>query len=102
MKNALAVLQFFKEIGIDLVLIVAGIFGGFVFVNKTDKLSTKQKIGTVISGGLTANYVTPLVADWMNLSENSLYGIAFFLGYGGLKLVEKLFLHFQDSITQKS
>lgn len=80
-----------KYFGIDVILFIAGLAGGITFLTKSPKLTKLQKFSSVLSGGFTANYLTPLVADWIHLSENALYGLAFLLGYGGLKSVETIF-----------
>lgn len=94
-------IQVLKDFGIDVILIIAGFAGGIAFIHKGGKLTRLQKISTVLSGGLTANYLTPLVAEWFNLSTNTLYGIAFILGYGGLKSVEICFKVFQSKFSKQ-
>ncbi len=85
-------MKFLQSIGIELVLLLAGIAGGFVSLTSKPKNMTRmQQIGTVISGGLTANYLTPLVAEWGGFSEQALYGLAFALGYSGMKSLELVF-----------
>lgn len=80
-----------RQLGFDTILFTAGLAGGITFLTKGQKLTKLQKLSSVISGGFTANYLTPVVADWINLSDNALYGLAFLLGYGGLKSVESIF-----------
>lgn len=77
----------FKIIGFHLSLIIAGIAGAFVS-NSIKKLSIMERAFSVISGGLIANYVTPVIVDLMNLSISTSNGIAFLMGYMGLKAVE--------------
>jgi uncharacterized membrane protein len=79
--------NFFNSLGFDITFI-AGIAGGIVSLTKQKDLSFKESLIAVLSGGFTANYLTPLVAEWLNFSEKTLYGIAFLLGYTGLKTVE--------------
>ncbi|MHA3788315.1 hypothetical protein ACX0HA_08915 [Flavobacterium hauense] len=95
----LAFTQILKDMGIDVIIILAGFCGGYVFINKSAKLTRLQKVSTILSGGLTANYLTPVVADWFNLSDNILGGIAFLLGYSGLKGVELIFIAFKSKIN---
>jgi dihydroorotate dehydrogenase len=78
----------FTKIGIDIVLFVAGLAGAIVSLTKNNKMNTFERFIVVFSGGLSANYLTPLTAEWFNLSEKTLYGLAFLIGYGGLKTVE--------------
>lgn len=79
----------FKFIGFHLSLVIAGIAGAFVS-NSIKKLSVMERIFSVVSGGLIANYVTPIIVDIMNLSISTSNGIAFLMGYMGLKAVEIL------------
>jgi hypothetical protein len=90
-----------REWGIDLPLIMAGFSGGFATLIKNKALSWSQKTTVLGAGGLSANYVTPLLADFINLSQNSYLGLAFFVGFGGLKLVEKMFEKIEEKINKK-
>ncbi|WP_417366908.1 hypothetical protein [Flavobacterium beibuense] len=91
-----------KESGIDMFFLIAGMAGGFAFLNKTKNLNWKQKFTSVLSGGFTANYLTPIVGHWLDLDNNMLYGAAFLLGYGGLKSVEAVFILFQNKLGNDS
>lgn len=81
-----------KEIGIDLALILAGLFGGVAFLSKPNEMTKGQKVLTVFAGVGTANYLTPVVLYISRLPDHFGYGIAFVLGYMGLKAVEYLIL----------
>ncbi|RZK79345.1 MAG: hypothetical protein EOO85_03925 [Pedobacter sp.] len=87
-----SIVNTFKEYGIDLIVFTAGIAGGIAVLTKSTKLNRFQKFTTVLSGGFTANYLTPVAAHWLTLSDKAIYGVAFLLGYGGLKSVEALYL----------
>lgn len=89
-----------RYFGFDIILFLAGIAGGIAFLTKNPKLTTWQKFTSVLSGGFTANYLTPLVGKWFLLSDDTLYGIAFLLGYGGLKSVEGIYLVFSNKIKK--
>lgn len=86
-------MSFFKSLGFDITFI-AGIAGAIASLTKQKGISRKEQIIIVLSGGFTANYLTPLTAEWLNFSDNFsdkiLYGIAFLLGYSGMKAVETL------------
>lgn len=94
----LSAVQLLKDFGFDIILFIAGTAGAITFLTKSPKLNRLQKFTTVLSGGCTANYLTPLVANWFNLSDKTLYGIAFLLGYGGLKLLEKIYSLFEKKL----
>lgn len=81
-------IQFFKQLGFEASLFLAGMSGAFVFLTANQKMNKMQRFLTILSGGLSANYLTPLVANWVNLGNSVIYGISFLLGYSGLKTVE--------------
>jgi hypothetical protein len=63
-------------------------------------MSNTQRFLTTLSGGLSANYLTPIVANWFNLDPSVLYGIAFLLGYSGMKSVELILSIFQNKVKK--
>ena len=84
-------LEYLKEIGIDVPLIMAGFSGGFATLLRNKSLKWSEKAVVLGSGGMSANYITPLLADFLKVSENTFLGLAFFVGFGGLKFVEYIF-----------
>ncbi|MFP9114936.1 hypothetical protein ACLI1A_13450 [Flavobacterium sp. RHBU_3] len=88
-----------KYFGLEAPFIIAGLAGGITFISKNSSLSKWQKFLSVVSGGFAANYLTPIVAEWMDLTDKVLYGIAFLLGYGGLKSIEWIFLIFSGNLN---
>lgn len=91
----LEVLKWFKSIGFELGLILAGLAGAFVNLTKSKKLTFVERVVVVVSGGLTANYLTPVLLNFLDANNSIKYGLAFILGYMGLKAVEYLidFMH---------
>ncbi len=77
-----------KMMGFELVLMIAGFMGALVNVSRDKNLTVIEKALTVISGGLIANYITPLILDWIKAGDSARYGLAFIMGYMGLKSVE--------------
>jgi hypothetical protein len=77
-----------KCLGIEVPIFIAGSSGAIVFLTKTTKMTKTQQFLTILAGGLSANYLTPLVGDWLGLEIKVLYGLAFLLGYSGMKSVE--------------
>jgi hypothetical protein len=84
-------LEYLKELGIDVPLIMAGFSGGFATLLRNKSLKWSEKAVVLGSGGMSANYITPLLADFLKVSENTFLGLAFFVGFGGLKFVEYIF-----------
>jgi hypothetical protein len=82
---------FLEEIGINLVQSVAGLFGALLMVGKKSALNVKETLFAIVTGVASANYLTPVVVDFLKISgtqyEN---GIAFVLGFVGLKGVETI------------
>jgi hypothetical protein len=89
-----------KYIGIEATTFIAGMSGAVVFLTKSNKMTKYQQFLTVLSGGLSANYLTPIVGQWLNLPNNVLYGIAFLLGYSGMKSVEILINNFYTKLRK--
>jgi hypothetical protein len=84
-------LEYLKELGIDVPITMAGFSGGFATLLKNKTLKWSEKAVVLGSGGMSANYITPLLASFLNISEDTFLGLAFFVGFGGLKFVEYLF-----------
>lgn len=82
------VMKWFKEFGIELVLFLAGLLGAFVNMAKTKNLTMFERFTAVLSGGIIANYVTPIFINILNLKPSVSNGMAFIVGYMGLKAVE--------------
>lgn len=86
------------DFGIDIALIIAGMFGSLLMISKKNNLNIKASFFGIISGTLAANYLTQVAVDMFQLTGRSQYGIAFLLGYFGLKGVETLFEKYQNKI----
>jgi len=82
--------DFLETLGINITLAIAGFIGSLIWATTTDDKSIKKGLIGIFSGTFCANYITPLVIDVFNLGEESQFGVAFVLGYTGLKGVERL------------
>lgn len=80
--------HFIKGIGIDIILAMAGFFGALVSISREKQMSTIQRVISVLSGVGCANYLTPLLCSFINVSDNTKSSIAFLIGYLGLKSIE--------------
>jgi hypothetical protein len=47
---------------------------------------------------MAANYLSPVLIEWFNLTGSSQYGTAFIVGFGGLKVVEAFYDKFFNKI----
>ena len=81
--------EFLETIGINITLVLAGLIGSLIMVSGDSAKNIKSSLLGIASGTLLANYVTPLVVESLGLGDKSQFGIAFLLGYFGLKGVEK-------------
>ncbi len=97
----MTIIEALKFIGIEAPVFMAGSSGAIVFLTKNNKMTKMQQFCTVMSGGLSANYLTPLVGEWLNLDNKVLYGVAFLLGYSGMKGVELVIMELKKRLTSK-
>jgi hypothetical protein len=78
-----------ETIGIDLTLMFTGMMGSVLMATKKNAWDLKRSVIGIISGMLSANYLTQIFIEVFELEGRSQYGVAFLLGYFGLKGVEK-------------
>jgi hypothetical protein len=78
-----------KDYGIDIGLLVSGLFGAVLLTSKGSAMNLTRTVGSLIGGAASANYITPIVMHLANLDNSKYqYGIAFLLGFLGLRGVE--------------
>lgn len=78
-----------KQYGIDVGLLISGLFGAILLTSKTGALNLTRTISSLIAGAASANYITPVIISITKLDETHYhYSIAFLLGFLGLKGVE--------------
>lgn len=77
-----------EHIGINIGLVIAGLFGSFLSVSVNPELNNWQRGTVMVAGSMSANYITPLILSLIKLNEGVEYGLAFIVGFGGLKFVE--------------
>jgi hypothetical protein len=78
-----------KEYGIDVGLLVSGLFGAILLTSKGSAMNLTRTVSSLIGGAASANYITPIVMNLANLHDSHYqYGIAFLLGFLGLRGVE--------------
>lgn len=91
--------EFLASLGIQISLLVAGFAGGLVSINKDKRLSIWGKVTVIISGGFIATYITPLVFLIFKFEdERAKYGVAFVIGYMGLKAIEMIVERFTEKM----
>lgn len=82
-----------KELGIDVSLAIAGLFGSVLTSTKRSGENIPRTIASLVGGAASANYVTPLILKLGHIDNNEPsfgYAAAFLLGFCGLRAVETL------------
>jgi len=82
--------DFLEEIGINIAFVLAGLFGSLVTVSNDATHNLKSSIAGIVAGTFSANYLTQVVVELTGLNGKVEYGLAFILGYIGLRGVEKV------------
>jgi len=78
-----------KEYGIDVGLLISGLFGAILLTSKNTAMNLTRTVSSLIGGAASANYITPIVVNMTKLDNTHYhYGIAFLLGFLGLKGIE--------------
>ncbi len=78
-----------KQYGIDVGLLISGLFGSILLTSKHGALNLTRTISSLIGGAASANYITPVIISITKLDETKYhYSIAFLLGFLGLKGIE--------------
>jgi hypothetical protein len=78
-----------KQYGIDVGLLTSGLFGAILLTSKGSAMNLARTISSLVGGAASANYITPIVVSMANLDNSHYhYGIAFLLGFLGLRGVE--------------
>lgn len=84
--------EFLMDLGFNIGLALSGLLGSLVTIWRSKKkMNVKEQAISLIAGTLSANYLTPLVISFMDLKDNTQFGVAFVVGFGGLKAVEYVY-----------
>jgi hypothetical protein len=86
------------KFGLDLGFLISGFFGALALSVKRKKQKISKTILCIITGTLSANFLTPVVLTLApeTLQEKGKYAVAFMMGYIGLKGLEE----FVDFMTE--
>jgi hypothetical protein len=85
-------------LGLDFKLIVAGAAGGLSIIYSFKKPESWELIAGLVVGGLTANYVTPVITD---ASKSTGLLVAFFVGTAGKWICRKGLDYVKSRIPSK-
>jgi len=94
--------HFCKDIGLDLGYLLAGFFGSAAFISKPNEMTIYQKFLTFVTGMASSMYLTPVVLYFLKLPNNLGYGLAFLLGFTGLKSIEMLIRKYEGNKKSKN
>ncbi len=84
--------EFLMDLGFNIGLAMSGLLGSLVTIWRSKKkMNVKEQALSMIAGTLSANYLTPLVISFMDLKDSTQFGVAFVVGFGGLKAVEYVY-----------
>jgi hypothetical protein len=84
--------EFLMDLGFNIGLALSGLLGSIVTIWRSKKkMNIKEQALSLVAGTLSANYLTPLVISFMDLKDNTQFGVAFVVGFGGLKAVEYVY-----------
>lgn len=89
--------EFLQDIGFNIGISVAGLFGSLLLIGKQATSNIKTTFFSIVSGVASANYITPLFLDLARIDTKYQMSLAFLLGFLGLKGVE----FFSDKVLKK-
>lgn len=77
------------KLGVSISFLISGLFGAILMASKSAKGNIKSAIISIVGGMASSNYLTPVMIEMLNLKETKLQnGLAFIIGFLGLRLVE--------------
>jgi uncharacterized membrane protein YeaQ/YmgE (transglycosylase-associated protein family) len=92
----------FEDFGINISLLLAGFFGSLLLVKKEGG-GWKESIMTLLTGAFAASYLTPLILEPINVTnQNVMTGVGFLVGFGGLKIAQTLLYKYTKNIKNDS
>ena len=81
--------ELLKSLGINLGLTLAGFLGSLLLLPR--QKNWKMQLLAVLSGTLSATYIAPVLIGILNVqAANIEYGLAFIVGFSGVKITEVL------------
>lgn len=91
--------DFLQELGINIGLSVAGLFGSLIMVGNRSAYELKKTLFSILAGVCAANYLTPLVTEVLKTLDayNYQFALAFLMGYLGLRGIEMI----SDKVIKK-
>ena len=98
----MAEVNFLQEVGINAGLVVSGLFGSLLTIKKGDATKLSSVAISITTGVGSANYITPIVVDSLGITNHNLtFGIAFILGFLGLRGIEMVIEKFAPQFKEE-
>jgi len=92
-----------QKYGIQIGFLFSGLFGAILMATKAEKTDAKSVILSLIGGMSSANFLTPVLVDTLNVTNvKHQNGVAFIAGFLGLKLVEIVSEKFLEKVNGKT
>lgn len=92
-----------QKMGIQIGFLISGLFGSILMATKNEKTDVKSVIISLVAGMSTANFLTPVLVDTLNIvNVKHQNGVAFIAGFLGLKLVELISEKFLEKIGKNN
>lgn len=100
---------FLEYLGVSIAFLTAGFMGSLLSLTKEKKekpIKLSYALIRLTTGAMTANYLTPLIAslflpqtnEAINSSAAIINGIAFFVGYAGVSILD-LLMSYLEKVT---
>lgn len=80
--------EFIEQLGINIAISIAGLFGSLLMIGKNAAQTWKMTIFSMLSGIACANYITPIILDMTRMDVKYQVSVGFVLGFLGLRSVE--------------
>jgi len=102
MDSIVKALKIAEDYGIHIGLIIAGVFGSIVSISHKRDLTKAQRFMAMLSGGIIANYVTPVIFEYININENTRYGFGCMLGFSGYEGMKFIIDRLKQKYSKKN
>ena len=80
------------SVGVDMMAMKSGLFGGFLSLGFDRKRTPGQAVIFIATSALFAGYMGPLIQEWFELSDRAANGSSFLLGFLAVRvLIPRMF-----------
>lgn len=93
-------IEYFRKMGFDIFFLITGMSGYFVTLKK-EKKSIWRHLIDMLSGGLSAMFITPLFTDILRVNHSGELALAFGIGMMGHKAADLLVNFIKTKVNGK-